>query len=293
MAKRIESGDGQNITCAHTWPVCTISTDNLLRKPYLKQLPFLKPKSTFIQVFIQVMCTGAGGQGSPVECLFSMKQTLNTRPRNRFRILTKYPNWAPRTRAWDPDALLSPDSTLFERHICRIRQAVLTVVPGRQGRQNRSGMSLKRWQETATQVQDRWLESRVWRELQKVWERWNDSGSEWFQGRGQGGLISVFSGPREKCTSKENLCISMFNQWAVQKSQKFTYSLHTSESVYGGMWRTYIWAKMKKQKRWEELGTEQPDRGQGRHSWDQRPWPDPWHFWVPARWVQVAMPHSK
>lgn len=234
MAKRIESGDGQNITCAHTWPVCTISTDNLLRKPYLKQLPFLKPKSTFIQVFIQVMCTGAGGQGSPVvECLFSMKQALNTRPRNRFRILTKYPNWAPRTRAWDPDASLSPDSTLFERHICRIRQAVLTVVPGRQGRQNRSGMSLKRWQETATQVQGRWLESRVGRELQKVWGRWNDSGSEWFQGRGQGGLISVFSGPREKCTSKENLCISMFNQWAVQKSQKFTYSLHTSESVYG------------------------------------------------------------
>lgn len=51
MAKRDESRDGQNITCAHTWPVCKISTDNLLRKPYLKQLPFTKPKSTFIQVF--------------------------------------------------------------------------------------------------------------------------------------------------------------------------------------------------------------------------------------------------
>lgn len=65
MAKRVESGDGQNITCANTWPVCKISTDNLLRKPYLKQLPFKKPKSTFIQVFIQVTCTGAGGQGQP------------------------------------------------------------------------------------------------------------------------------------------------------------------------------------------------------------------------------------
>lgn len=87
MAKRVESGVGQNITCAHTWPVCKISTANLLRKPYLKQLPFLKPKSTFIQVFIQVMCTGAGRRGSPVvECLLSMKEAFKIHPLNRFRI---------------------------------------------------------------------------------------------------------------------------------------------------------------------------------------------------------------
>lgn len=65
MAKRVESGDGQNITCAHTWPVCKISTDNLLRKPYLKQLPFLKPKSTFNPSIYSSNVYWGGAQGQP------------------------------------------------------------------------------------------------------------------------------------------------------------------------------------------------------------------------------------
>lgn len=48
------------------------------------------------------------------------------------------------------------------------------------------------------------------------------------------------------------------------------FSAHLRKRIWGHVAYIHL-SEDEKTEKVEELGTEQPDRGQGRHSWDQRP----------------------